>query len=285
MGLILPPPSWTNYVTNDTGTISATFGTVMTSGSANADGSTVSVISALSFDVHLLVISFNRSNGAGVNTSGLCDIMIDPAGGTSWATDPLIPDLMAGSMFIPGSAGNVSSMGHCRVYHFPIYVKAGASIGARWRCATTTRAASIVIHALGSSVHPCAWWTGSSVSAIGTDAATSQGTSHTAGNSGAYSTWTNIGSTLSRPAGCLTWTVGCWTQTLITGGLIYYFQFGVNSTAIGPPLALAVGSNETVTAAPLGIVPVNLPTGTQLQVRATCSGTAQTMDVAAWATH
>src|SRR5215211_2854506 len=140
MGLMIPYWGWANASSNITGTPATTEGTLVTGGSANTDGSTVTLLSALGHDCELLEIGSHTSSANAANTSALLDIMIDPAGGTSWATTPLISDLLTG---YTGSL-TATGPGIVRWFYFPIWIKSGTSIGARVRSATASGAQRVL---------------------------------------------------------------------------------------------------------------------------------------------
>lgn len=278
MSLIVPGgPNWAYCSTNLTGTPSTTPGTAVTAGASNALGSSVALLTALTHDVEYLTIIPWAYNGSAVNSRTLIDILIDPAGGSSWATTPLISDLVAGTTPNLGIA-SVST------YHFPIWLPAGCSIGARARTANTaTIGGRIVICARGGPRNPANWWCGQVVTAIGTTPASSSGTAFTAGSSGAYSAWTNFGSTLPYRTGAI--------QMGFQGGAItaynsifYILEVGENSNRIGPNFWKQTTTGEAMPSTTnFGPIFCNLAAGTQLQVRGTASGVAQSLDVAAYA--
>ena len=68
-------------------------------------------------------------------------------------------------------------------------------------------------------------------------------------------------------------------------GLSHIFEFGVASQIIGSPVWFWTdGTNENeATFVMQGVNFISLASGTQLQARAKCSGTAVAIDVGAWA--
>jgi hypothetical protein len=285
MSLIVPQWGWANCTTNISGTPGNTPGTAVTAGgSANTDGSSVSLITALGHDCEFLVIGAYLFASSTANGSALLDILIDPAGGTSWAAAPVINDLIVGYGDAVQQA--LTNSGAPRWYYFPLWIKSGASIGARVRCATASVAGRVIAIAYGGNSQPSSWWCGQSVTEIGINAASSAGTSHTPGNTGAFSTWTNFGSTTPAPCGAVQFAIGGGTNTAVANGLAYQMEFGVSSTRIGPPLYQIGNTGEAFSQviAP-GPIFCDLASGTQLQVRGTCSTTAIAVDVGAWVVH
>jgi hypothetical protein len=280
MALITKPPAWAYCTTNLANTPSPSFGTSVQASANNADGSSVAGISAITHDVEYLVICYQGYSSTGGNNSVLLDILIDPAGGTSWGSTPLISDLLVGcvnantSQLIPGQ----------NYYHFPIWIKSGSSIGMRARTAHTgSNGGTVALFAYGGNANPSSWWCGTTVTEIGINAASSQGTDHLAGDSSVFSSWTNFGSTLPYQTGALQFAVHGTNVTTTANNLNYHFEFGVGSTRIGHPILRFTNTNEggwVINPAPIFC---NLPAGTQLQVRGKCNSTAQTLDVAAYA--
>jgi hypothetical protein len=280
MALILPSgPSWGYCSDNLAATPSITPGTAVTSGgSANTDGTAATLLSALAHDCEYLSISLLANSGSNTNRSALLDVLVDPAGGTSWSE--LISDLLCGysGLVAVGS----TPFGPSYQYDFPLWIPAGASIGAQVRCATASIAQQVVIRAFGGNQNPGSWACGQKVTTVGTmSAATSQGQAHTSGNTGAFSSWTSLGSTLASE--CLAWQTsaqGDGTNTMNSAA--YTFEFGYGSTRIGPRRLHMTGTSEGVCAWPTGVAFNKIAAGTQLQVRGTCSGTAESIDVAAY---
>lgn len=272
MSLILQPFKFNNNVDNLTGTPSSTgvFGTNFTANSNNADGTAVSVLSALAFDVHYLVIALGGINVAGADSQCLLDILVDPAGGTSWTS--LIDDLVCGMTPLV----TTTSGPEC-IYHFPIFIRAGSSVGVRARTAhnaniTTGR---VVMWAYGNPSRPDMWWCGQKVESLGINAASSKGTNVTPGNSGSYGSWTTIGTSTAR-YGAVQFQMNGTDGTAAALG--YYFQVGVGSTQLpGSPTTGRVLTTSEVGAitGPGVIIWCDVPASTIWQIRSVCSGTAE----------
>jgi hypothetical protein len=270
MGLIIPDgPDWQAYSNNLSATPTqpgtASPGTAVTSSAtANTDGSDVSLMT-FDYDVELLEIIINRPWTTG-ESSALLDILIDPSGGTSWLTSPLITDLLC------GNSRHTAGQSAAQYYLFPLRIPSGAAIGARIRdVVASALPAHVAVHAYGRPANPGMWWAGQGVESIGIDAANSHGTSHTPGNSGSYSSWTNFGSPITRNAKAVVWaTQGQPSGVFTDHG--YYIEFGIGGNRIGPVLVFQGGSAETVQKFGTAFGYKNIPSGTQLQVRGTGSG-------------
>jgi hypothetical protein len=274
MGLIIKPPHWQYFANNYAAAPSTSPGTVITSGTA-AEGSVVSLITALSYDCELLVVRLYASSATTAARPLTLDIMIDPAGGTSYSV--LVENILGGQLNGAGSSGSWGGA----TYAFPLFIPAGARIGARCHADLNTTTVSVHVNVYGQNANPGSWWAGQRVTSYGVSG--KDGTNHVCGNSGAYSSWTNFGSTLSEACGALQFSIG---QDNASGtSLHYYLEFGVGGVAIGPPIMCSTNTTEALSVMPSMPIFCSLPAGTQLQVRGTCSGTAQNLRVAAHAVH
>ncbi len=281
MSAIIQPFSFSHCTTNYPATPSLQLGnTVTANATVNVVGATVTLISAITHDVQYLTVKVSNTAASTDQTSSLVDIMYDTAGGTSWATEPLVANLMAG--FSAGVLNGDNICQFAREYHFPIYIKSGTSIGARMKSAISAKPATVGVVAQGRPSSPL-WWVGSSITAIGV-AASSRGTPITPGTSPSFGSWTNFGSTLARPAGAVQFGVSLDLQNV--NGTNYWVQFGVGSTQIGPTFRCHTGSFESMSVMSHAMpIFCNLPTGTQLQARASGGSPDSTIDVAAWVVH
>lgn len=269
------PPSWVYCTDNLPATPSTTAtGTNVTCGASNADGTAVTVLSGLAHDCEYLVIGFGASSSpSGINNSCLVDVLVDRAGGTSWTS--VIDDLLAGFVLQTGSNNSLAQ----RMYRFPLWIPAGSSIGIRGRTASaSTFTLRCNMWAYGGNQRPESWWCGQKVTTYGVTAASSIGTMHTAGNSGAYSSWATVAASTSDHRAFTMGVQGVNGTTM--SGLAYHFQFGVGSINLG-----GTYYKQTTTAEggwDVNPEPVfySIPSGTNLQVRGTCSGVAEALDVA-----
>jgi len=284
MGLIsqrFGGPCWQFEVDNITGTPGAAIpGTGVPSGSANGDGANANVISALAADVCYVVLAISDIVTAAEDNSALMDILIDRAGGTSYSS--LIDDLVCG--FGGGGSGGTANPVH--IYHFPLWIPAGASIGARCRkTGATATTARLAMWLYGRPRNPDAWWCGQGVESVGVVAATSKGTAHTPGNSGAFSSFATIGTTTRRFGSVQ---LGMQSGQSVQNALSYHWQLGLGGAQI--PGTPTVHESESTGEAmsrhgPSTPIWCDIPGGSTLQTRATCSGTAQAHNVAAYGVY
>jgi hypothetical protein len=270
--MLMPYPVEFAYATDSVSgsNPTATFGTSVTSGASNADGTAVALIgTALTHDVEWIEIFAHTNSGAGVSSSTLLDILIDPAGGTSWAD--FILSLPAGFL----STLSVSVMGG-RWWAFPVWIPAGATIGAKARNETgSTRAVTVGIWTRGGVRQPGHWWCGQRVDAYGDDRATSKGTVVTPdAATNTYGAWTSIGAVTTRRYGAVS--VSCQGGDDTMASIARQCQFGVGSTQVGPTWSYASGISETVN--PLSPTPLvfrSILEGSQLQMRDRAAGATQ----------
>jgi hypothetical protein len=252
---------------------------LVTADANNTKGSVVDLLGApVSHDVELLYIGINYFNSSGVNVSALMDIMIDPAGGTDWTL--LIPNLLVGWT---GTSNIGNGIFFYRTYAFPIQIPSGATIGARAQTSHTSDITGrVTVYCIGGNSNPGSWWAGTSVEAIGVDTDNSIGQMHTGGNSGSFSSWTNLGGTTSSETYAVQWAVQGENDNNASSGTSYQFEFGSSSTIIGPPVF--TGTNFLEAMFQMYQMPIfrTASSGTQLQVRAASMGTAQPLDVAAY---
>jgi hypothetical protein len=279
MSLIIPgSPGFTFCADTNTGSPptsspGVSFGS---NASANLDGTPVTLLPALARDACLISVRIAGTAAAANITGTLADLLIDPAGGTSWA--PLVDDLVCGGE--PSVTTGVRD--YSAAYTFPLWIPAGASIGiqARRRTAgiSTSRAMAWVY---GEPRRPELWWCGQGVESLGINAASSSGTSHTPGAVGAYSAWATIG-TSTRRYGAAQFGVN--VSNAVQSSASYYWQIGTGSTQLpGSPTFYVQGdTNEAVCRYGAG-QPLfcDVPAGTAIQCRSQCSIVSpQAFDVA-----
>ena len=279
MSLLIKPPSWGHCTSNYVGTAPSTLGTNLTAAANDADGTAVSALTAVGHDVEFLAIMAHGFNTTGANSSTLLDVLVDPAGGSSWT--PIVNDLLVGQSLSASQTVPIAVY-----YYFPIWLKSGNSIGFRARTAHTADVTTgrVVVHAFGGNANPGSWWCGQTVETIGVDDTISQGTNHTAGVSSAFSTWTNFGTAISKPCGAIQFGVHGTNTDTTQAGNNYCWEFGVASTRIGPPIYRSTNTTESGFSLPTGPIFVSLPASTQLMVRAAAFGaSAEPIDVAAYA--
>lgn len=202
-----------------------TMGTAMTSGAANTYGSYANAIAATAYETFLMEIIVTATSTAAGSRLGAVTIGVDQAGGTSY-TD-VIPNLVA------TSAVSVQAfLGIGYRYLFPLYVPAGASVGAKYTAGTLTQGGSVGITMWGQPTAAEQLRCGTYVDSVGFTQATTLGVSVPPGIA-TIGTWTSLGA-LPRDA----W----WFQ--------YGYAFNDGNVTAGNSVRtdLAVGSSITALA-------------------------------------
>jgi hypothetical protein len=170
----------------------AAFGTSVTP-AQNAFGTAAQVLTAgnVSFDVYGIQINFNSGGTSTAIRDMLCNIGVDPAGGTSYTT--LIPNLIASC-----SAPYMGASGTGHNYFFPVFIKSGSTVS----CAASVNNATVGtmrcwMRIFGKPRDRRMVKVGTRVVAYGITAASSQGTAVTAGTAaeGSYTTLGTIAGT------------------------------------------------------------------------------------------
>jgi hypothetical protein len=285
MALIMPNgPDWGFCAHNFPAGISlGSIGTLVTAGASNADGTAVTLLSSLSRDVEYLRLFISGPGASAQDTTCLVSILIDPAGGTSWST--LIAYLCTGFRVTLNVANQRQ---HGAEYHFPIWIPAGASIGAFARTANaSTQNLRVLAIAQGGNANPASWWCGQRVSTIGAVQASSRGTAITPGSTSAFGSWTNIGSTLDNDCGAVQIGTSGPTAGVVAVVLDHLIELGVGSVSIGSPLWYFIHASDIGFQIGTGLIFKNLAAGTQLQARVAGDDDQTVVDIgiAAYAVH
>ncbi len=238
MGLLIPGGPAFAHASDNLGPLThdgATgFGAPVPVGVSNADGAETAIMPALGHDCEYLLLAVCGATGSGQAMAALMDLLVDPSGGTSWSV--LISDLLAGG---GGSAAFNSGPAAPVVYHVPLWMPAGATLGCRIRRQSASAAtARVQVLAMGGNRNPASWWCGQKVESIATfDAGISAGQVHTPGNGYAVTGAANNGSGLIRL------TVAD-TTGLTTGDVRYVADVGGVSAATGAwPITVIDGTH------------------------------------------
>lgn len=235
-------------------------GTNITTGASSTMGSVVTVLPALARDAEYLMIGFSGQAVSAQDNTAFGDLMVDPAGGTSWSV--LIEKLACGF-----TAGPSAVWGQTTRYYFPIWIKAGSSIGFRAQRthASTSATMYIAVVAKGQPSRPEMWWCGQGVETLGFSSG-SRGALITSGVSGAFGSWTAVGTSTKRYGSLQLGTNGSDASSL---AVIYYFEVGVSSAVLPGFPRHQCGVSILEAAQRLQMAPGfhDIPSGTALQVR------------------
>lgn len=269
MGLITPHFTFAVPQNNFAATPSKTApGTTLTANATPHDkGAWAQLFATANYDVW--AISFTNNTDA--ISAGDSNILLDIGVGAAASEVVVVKEMViggAGSSLATGGAIN-------KQYWLPIYIPKGARVAARIQSLTTVKTTSIlmVLHG-GPSAAP--WPAFSGVDCIGADPLTSGGLALTAGNTGTESAWTNIGSTTTRQYfGIMPVVQPAANATM--SALAYHVEAGYSSTTLGEWWFATSTSEECALICPPMPTLTRIPIGTQLQVRAECSGTGESL--------
>jgi hypothetical protein len=285
LSLIVPPFRFANCTDTLTGAGSvpaSTHGVAFSAGANNADQSVVSLLqAALTHDVHYLVIGIGGISLTNANSNALADIVSDPAGGTTWGS--FIDDLACG---YTGAVGTSTTLGVW--YHFPVFIKAGTSLGIRCRTAHTVDITTGMssIYCYGNPTRPDMWWCGSKVETLGATPASSNGTAIPAGASSAFGAWTTVGTSTGRYGAIQLGINGTDASAL---GVGYWAQLGAGSAQLAgtPNYYFQVSTNEVMGREGMQMpVFCDVPEGTTIQARAAGSaGTVENVQMSAYGVY
>lgn len=284
--LYLPAPSYEWRLSSQAGVRpTANYGTAVTPGN-NSKGSWAQVFSAASVVNEVWGVWINILGGQ-VTTAArdiIVDIGIDPAGGTSYSVH--IPDLIGSCASFHSSGINAVGGGHS--YFFPLFIPAGSSIAARASVNNATvGTVRVWMKIYGKPTYPELTKRGSVCAAFGIVSASSRGTAVTPGGA-SDGAWVSLGTT-SREYWF--WQVGMGVNDSTMSSLHMHgdLSYGDGSTKI-MVVEDAMWITDSVEGMANVILPFEgmrqVPNGSELFVRAQCSGTADAAyAMAAWGVH
>lgn len=238
---------------------------VTASSTIHTKGSYTELISSTTYDWHGFWLHAGNTSTSGAAT----DVLLDIAIGAASSEQVIFPD------YTVGWASN--SLGSYRHAWIPIFIPRGTRIAARCQALITSDVVNVLLFGCpGNSGLPGPLF--SNCDAYGINTATSRGTSHTAGNSGAESTDANVGSTTSRIYGAVM--LGVSSQSTTTTAIAYHWELTIGGTTHAEWYTNNSTSEIVAGPYPLSPIGVSIPSGTQLQIQGEASGTAQAQDVA-----
>lgn len=190
----------------------AAFGTSVSNILAHTKGTASQLIAAASVttDIFAMTIGFCGANTAANVRRFLADILVDPAGGSSWSV--LIPDLYVNSPAL-GEGGYW--------YTFPLYVKSGSSIGMQQQCSSAAIALRCGIRLYGKPSNPSMMRVGTKVQAIGVNASNTDGVAVTPGTNAMGSYSASLGTTSSD---CWYWQLGVGSGDTTMNSVYYNYE-------------------------------------------------------------
>ena len=246
----------------------STFGTRATaSASTNTKGSWSQVTASLPHDAYGFWLTMAGTATSATSTDGLLDIGI----GTGGSEVVLVPDLLAGWLGSPTQGP--------RTLFIPIFIPKGTRVAIRNQGVLAADTVDCMFHfKSGDPANRGLLFSG--CDAYGIVSASSAGLAHTPGNTGAESTWANIGSATSKSYGAILPLIQSSNTT--TTAIAYHWELGIGSVTLAEWYYMGNTGEYLNGPFPAEPAAVNIASGAQLQVRAEASGTAIAFDVAAY---
>lgn len=249
-------PSATNIAVN-----------VAANASANTKtASPVTLIASTTVESCALIVAFANNSATAAQRNGLVDIMTGAA-----ASEVVIAANLSNTVAtaLSSTGGNIS-------FFLPIRIPAGTRISARHQNSTGSTNCQVAVFPVPmGDLPPFPVFSGCEM--IGADTSTSTLTAITAGNSGAESGWTSIGSATAQTYQAVMPVMTTAANTTMTA-LAYHMEWGYSSTTMGERYFTTFTNETTGNLMPNGLIDyVQIPSGTQLQIQAECSGTGESV--------
>lgn len=236
---------------------------VTSNASANQKGIWAQLIASANYDVFGISLMICNTFTGGAANHFLVDIGV----GANPNETVIVPDILCGAM--GAGTGGLYPM------FLPIFIPKGTRISARCQDGAGSDVANVTVFLHGGGPTNPPWRCFSRAESIGTTSSgASSGLAHTAGNSGAESTWTNIGSTTAHTLEAIMPMVQSDTVTVVNA-LAYHLELGIASTTLCEYFFCTATTESIVCMFPAIPHYCHVPVGTQLMIRAECSGTAQ----------
>lgn len=268
--MLAAPRSFAGQVTSNLPATpsTSTFGTRATaSASTNTKGSWSQVTASLPHDAYGFWLTMAGTATSATSTDGLLDIGI----GAADSEVVLVPDLLAGWLGTPTQGP--------RTLFIPIFIPKGTRVAIRNQGVIAADTVDCMFHfKSGDPANRGLLFSG--CDAYGIVSASSAGLAHTPGNTGAESTWANIGSATSKSYGAILPLIQSSNTT--TTAIAYHWELGIGSVTLAEWYYMGNTGEYLNGPFPAEPAAVNIASGAQLQVRAEASGTAIAFDVAAY---
>lgn len=234
----------------------------VTTGASGANGTAVQILGPIAFSAGYLILDFYNVGTINTDTRSLFDVLIDRAGGTSWDTTPLVPDVLCGFTQGTGNAGAVR-------LGLPLAVPAGASLGAQARSIGSARPLRVGITVLSADAVPQGVRVGTKAVVLGVRSADLNGTLIAgSGTSNTWSAFTDVGAPLQSDT---------WGMSVLCGGrdsnswaasAVVQPQIGVDGKSIWQSAYFYCNTSEVIERGhAVSPSPRVVPAGSQMQVR------------------
>lgn len=247
------------------------WGTRLTaSGTPHAKGSWATLVTT-TYDSFGFWLGTAGTSTAATRTDGMIDLGIGTAGSPE---NIILPEWLCGWRAAP-------NLGPQMVF-IPIFLPRGTILQGRMQAliASDTVDVLVVLNG-GASAIPGPLFSGAD--AYGTSAASSIGTSHTPGNTGAESTAADLGGTLAKHYGAVMLGLGGTLADTTQTTTAYHWELLVGGVTVAEWYGITHTTEAVQGPFPPAPFYASLPSGSQLQVRAEASGTAEAQDVAFYA--
>jgi len=196
---------------------------------------TVLAGSKILHDCYFLWLGFGESSAVGGNSKYLVDVFFDTNGGTNWEPQPRISNLYLHQAHFTG-AGFYQ-------YAFPLFIRAGTSIGVAVQSSVTVAPLRTVVRVYGKPSAPQIISFGSYVQTLGVTVGSTTGFTLSPGTS-AWGSYTASLGTLSRDAWW--WQAGLgFNDTTITSNCYMYEVACGNAVTKNTCLTNAIVTNTT----------------------------------------
>lgn len=232
----------------------------------HSKGAWTTVLASTTYDIYGFWLGVSSTQASNTRTDMMLDLAIGPN-----QENIIVPEWLCGWRAL-------AVLGPAPVY-FPIFIPRGTKISARVQALIASDTAELMFFGnAGTSAMPGPLFAG--CDAYGTAVASSIGTSHTPGNSGADSTAADIGSTLAKHYGAVLLMVQGTLADTNMGNAAYHWKLVLGAVQLCQWWFGSEGAERVMGPFPPTPFLASLPSGSQLQVKATCSGTAEAQDVA-----
>lgn len=245
-------------------------GVSVTPGASNAEGAWTNIATSANIanDVYGIWLWIMAGNTSGQAKNHLLDLGVDQAGGTSYTA--VISNLVCGQSSSAQDGG--------RAFYFPLFIKAGSSVAVRIQGSNAT-AGTVRVAAkfFGKPTHPENIRAGSFSETIGT-ITNSNGVSFTPGNTGTEGSWVSLGTTVKN---LWWWQVGVQIDNAATSNLTYHIDLaygdGTNKhMLLENHRLMCTGTAERISNLEDFNCYGEVPAGSTIYIRGTCSGTSDT---------
>lgn len=250
-------------------TANATLGTSVTTGAASATKGTVAqLIASTSFDSYLMQITAADYGTSATASAGCLDILV----GGSGSEIALISNLLMGAC--GGMGIQIRGPKH---WLFPIYIPAGTRISAQAAGLRLSTAFKVSVYLWGGKGYP-PFKVGTQVDTYGIGTVPN-GTTITEGASGAEGNWAQITASTTRDHFCIVPSYQYNDATLLDA--FAQADVGIGAAAseqqIGHSYNYSLGTIDCMDG-PYPLLPIfkDVPSGTRLAMRASCSSTTNT---------